>query len=208
MPNLTAFTKRNTRPAIVAQMGGADPEVTDRLLVDGLAALLGRFPTLRTTEVIDPQYGYDFAAVGYDLGRLDEDQWREAQTLMAPALEPASPRIVAEELARLRAVTKARSISEPEAAMMFGALRQELSEFPPDVVRGALRKIARRETFFPALAEVRDQCQREFRNRRLLAEALGFRKGGDRSWTVATTSTRHCADTSTASSTCTKTVTR
>jgi hypothetical protein len=82
--------------------------------------------------------------------------------------------MVVEELARLRMLTKSRAGDETDRELTYVALAEELVEFPPDVIRSALRKIARRETFFPSLAEMIDQCQREVRNRRLIARAIGL----------------------------------
>lgn len=142
----------------------------------GLAALLGRSPNLLGHEEVDGEYGYDFTVTGYSFGELRElpdERLVTARGLVEQTLVPADHAVIAQELARLRAVTKARRVDEDEATLTFGVLREELAIFPPDVVRGALRKIARREVFFPTLAEMRDQCQREFRKRRMLAVALG-----------------------------------
>ena len=129
-------------------------------------------PTRR--EWNDPDAGFDFEITGYS--------WREpipagseldaARAVLAAAMVGAPAKIVMSELLRLAAVTKSRAESEEDQAFRFAAFRDELAEFPEDVIRTAMRKIARREIFFPSLSELRDQCQREFRHRKLLAAAL------------------------------------
>jgi hypothetical protein len=122
----------------------------------------------------DPVLGFDFEITGYSWREPlpPDDDLDAAQELVAAAMVPAPAKTVMAELLRLAAVTKSRAESEDDQTFRFAALRDELAEFPQDVVRTALRKIGRRETFFPSLAELREQCHREFRHRRLLASTL------------------------------------
>jgi hypothetical protein len=116
--------------------------------------------------------------VGYRLARpVDAERIEAARQLVAAALQPSPPQMVVQELARLRMLTKSRASDETDREAAYVALAEELAEFPPDVIRSALRGIAQREVFFPALAELRDQCQRAVRNRRLLAAAVGIWEG-------------------------------
>lgn len=122
----------------------------------------------------DPVHGFDYQITGYWLTEPlpSPAELDQARALVAAAMQPAPARSVAAELARLAAVTKSRAETEDDQTLRFAAFRDELAEFPQDVISSALRKIARRETFFPSLAEIRDQCQREFSNRKHLAAVL------------------------------------
>jgi hypothetical protein len=153
---------------------GADAELTDRLLLASLPPSVARSltPTMRTWD--DPVHGFDYQITGYSLAEplpspADIDTARQ---LVEAAMQPAPAKSVAAELARLAAVTKSRADPEDDQTLRFAAFREELAEFPRDVITTALRKIARRETFFPSLAEIRDQCQREFSHRKHLAAVL------------------------------------
>jgi pimeloyl-ACP methyl ester carboxylesterase len=173
-------TRRSAMPAastpagIAAAMASSDPESIDKLVLASLPPSVAHSLRPETREWHDPESGYDFEITGYS--------WREplpsgadldaAQALVAAGMVRAPAKIVMAELLRLAAVTKSRAESEEDQAFRFAAFRDELAEFPEDVIRTALRKIARRETFFPSLAELRDQCQREFRHRKLLASAF------------------------------------
>jgi len=126
-------------------------------------------------EFIDPVYGFDIERkdTGYMLAAAVMPHDRQAAIgIVAAYMAPCGGRLVREELARLRASTKSRQQSDDDLAMTFQVLAEECQEYPPDVVRWALRSWARRETFFPSLAEIRDELQRHSRRRRLLLECL------------------------------------
>jgi hypothetical protein len=170
----SAIPAATTPTGIAAAMGSSDPESIDRLVLASLPPSVAHSLKSETREWRDAESGYDFEITGYS--------WREplppdgdveaAQALVAAGMVRAPAKLVMAELLRLAAVTKSRAESEEDQAFRFAAFRDELAEFPEDVVRTALRKIGRRETFFPSLAELRDQCQREFKHRKLLASAL------------------------------------
>jgi len=130
---------------------------------------------LQTIErtFIDPVYGFDYEFTGYTLGAIVPSHDRlTARNSVATALAGASADFVRQELARLRASTKARPEDGDDLAMRFQVLADECREYPPDVVRHALRGWAQREVFFPALAEIRDELQRLTRRRRALLVCL------------------------------------
>jgi pimeloyl-ACP methyl ester carboxylesterase len=173
-------TRRSATPAasmpadIVVAMASSEAESIDKLVLASLPPSVARSLTPVLREWNDPDAGFDFEIIGY--------AWREprpgapdldaARAVAATAMVRAPAKIVMAELLRLAAVTKSRAESEEDQAFRFAAFRDELAEFPEDVVRTALRKIGRREKFFPSLADLRDQCQREFRHRKLLVSAL------------------------------------
>lgn len=164
---------------LVTALAAADPEETD----DSLRALLPLSVQHSLTCIertwVDPEYGMDFEVIGYQLSKpVSEMAKAISRDLITAALKPATPPTIAQELARLRVMTKARDIGD-DLGLLFGALREELSIFAPDVVRASLRKIARREKFFPSLAEIRDQCQRASRYRWHLADALSIDRPKD-----------------------------
>jgi hypothetical protein len=155
-------------------MASTEAESIDKLVLASLPQSVGHSLTPVLSEWNDPDGGYDFEITGYawrepfpDAAALDA-----ACEFVAASMVRAPAKIIMSELLRLAAVTKSRAESEEDQAFRFAAFRDELAEFPEDVVRTALRKIGRREKFFPALADLRDQCQREFRHRKLLASAL------------------------------------
>ncbi len=176
----SAMPVASTPAGIVAAMASSEPERIDKLLLASLPPSVAHSLTPEMREWRDPESGYDFEITGYS--------WREplppdaeldaARDLVTAGMVRTPTKIVMAELLRLAAVTKSRAESEEDQAFRFAAFRDELAEFPEDVVRTALRKIGRRETFFPSLAELRDQCQREFRHRKLLASAMGVTQHG------------------------------
>ena len=164
----------NLPAALTKWLAGSDPAETDENLLATCGQQLGQPLVLQTREIFGPD-GYDYEVTGYLLAwPIEGSRLQAAQQVILSTLQPAPPRLVVEELARLRRLTKSRAEDETDREATYVALAEELSEFPPDVVRGALRQIARRETFFPSLAELRDQCQRDFRKRRLIARAVGI----------------------------------
>jgi hypothetical protein len=124
-------------------------------------------------EFIDPVYGFDAEFTGYALANSIPARDRHAALDgIGAALVQATPGFVRQELARLRASTKARPEAADEVAMRFQVLAEECQDYPPDIVRHALRGWAKREVFFPALAEIRDELQRASRRRRALLECI------------------------------------
>jgi pimeloyl-ACP methyl ester carboxylesterase len=177
----SAMPAASTPAGIAAAMASNDPESVDRLVLASLPPSVAHSLKRETRDWCDPDSGYHFEITGYSWREpLPPDaDLDEAQALVAAAMVRAPAKVVMAELLRLAAVTKSRAESEEDQAFRFAAFRDELAEFPADVVRTALRKIARRETFFPSLAELVDQCQREFKHRRLLALGVTQPTGSD-----------------------------
>jgi len=129
-----------------------------------------------TREFVDPVYGFDSEFVGYSLAAvaMNRSEVDDARSIVEAALAPADPSFVRIELARLRASTKARTESTADLAMILQVLAEECATYPADVVQHALRQWARREVWFPSLAELRDELQRRSKRRRALRECLGY----------------------------------
>lgn len=154
-------------------LDGSDPEATDQALLAGLRRLIGESMRPLERERIDPVYGYDVEVVGYRWEATPlEPALTAARELIAQATVPMAPAQLKGEIARLKASTKARAEQADELTLTMAVLAEECALWPADVVRSALRGYAARETWFPSLAELRDQLQRHGRNRRLLAQAM------------------------------------
>jgi hypothetical protein len=170
----SAMPVASTPRDITAAMASNDPERTDSLLLASLPQSVAHslMPTMTTWS--DPEYGFSYEVTGYSLADPSPPpaDLEAARLIAAPAMAPAPRKAIAAELARLAALTKSRADAQDDQTLRFAAFGEELAEFPQDVIGAALRKIARRQTFFPSLAEVRDQCQREFRHRKLLVASF------------------------------------
>lgn len=155
--------------------GLTDPAATDIAIVASLPPSVRSALQETVREYLDPAYGYDFEVVAYTIGAelMPRDQML-AVRIVEGACAPANPKVIASEVARLRASTKARSEANDDLAMTFQVLVEECEEYPADVVVWALRSWARREIFFPSLAELRDELQRKSRRRLRLLDALRY----------------------------------
>lgn len=118
------------------------------------------------------QIGIQVRMVPVDAADLDK-----ARAIAYPAFERAKPEVIKQELARLRMSTKAAADLEGDLVLRLQIIGEECALWPPDVVRRALRRYARRETFFPSLADIVDELQRVGRHRRMIAEVLGYERG-------------------------------
>ena len=165
-----AVAKPRSLPELLA---GSEPEETDRSLRALLTSCAGCECRPVEREWVDPKYGLDFEVVRYEFADSLSSEARHAiAERLAEAFEPADERTILAELTRLKLSTKARAETEDNQVLALTILAEECAEWPADVVRAALRRYARRETWFPSLAEIRDELQRVGRRRRLMAEAL------------------------------------
>jgi len=80
---------------------------------------------------------------------------------------PSRPELV-QEVTRCLAVTVARERDQADLKAMLAVMAEELAEFPADVLRAELRSWARREKWWPTLAELRERCERAMRLRKSL----------------------------------------
>lgn len=104
---------------------------------------------------IEPLMNADFDVLGYR-GRLPDG----LRPLVELINQPAGPKMVNGAAARCLSVTKSRATDGMDLRMMLAVFADELAEFPEDVVATAFRNWARREKWWPSLAEIRDHCQR------------------------------------------------
>lgn len=146
-----------------------DPEATDRELEALLTRSVGLSFRPVEREFIDERYGYDSEVIAFEVESGDRIVGRHIiETAMMPAPEP----VIQASLARLRAATKARAVDGDDLAMTMQVMAEECAEWPADVVRAACKRWYRRETWFPSVAELRDEMQRLGRRRQLIADAL------------------------------------
>ncbi len=126
--------------------------------------LRSRLDTLLTT---------DFELEGFKLtGPVAEQDLAQARSLLATLTAPSTGAFVAQEVSRCLTGTKSRERDQTDLRALIEILTEDLMEFPPDIVKTALRKWAQRETWWPSQAEIRAECQWRMKSRRALAELL------------------------------------
>ena len=103
---------------------------------------------------------------------IKESDRRQALEILRAVNECAGRHVTLTEIARLKMLTKGRAETEADLKGQAVAMAQELEAYPPDVVRDAARSWARREKWFPALAEMIELCEAGVRKRRDLLRAL------------------------------------
>jgi hypothetical protein len=122
-------------------------------------------------------YGFDAVTIGWELsGAVVPAELMEGMRLVGSAMQSAPAEVIADELVRLRLMTKSGVIPAGYAEAMLTILTEEIAGYPEDIIVDACRRWARRETFWPSLAELRAELDRVANRRRLLRDAL--RRGG------------------------------
>lgn len=160
-------------PSIAEAIRLDDPELTDAAILRSLPPSVASalHPVIR--EFIDPQYGFDYELTGYRLsGEVTTADRNRAGELLSAAMKPATIGVIRESLALLKAGTKSRGMDEGDLTLTMQVLTDECAEFPPDVVRAGCRRWMRREMWFPAVAELRNEMLRLVKNRQLIAAVL------------------------------------
>lgn len=138
-----------------------DPARTERALIACLP------PRLRSS--LREKLSDEYELVGFEL--LRPLVASEAETVVAWLDEldrPASHPELVQEITRCLLLTRAAKQDQQDQALRLAALAQELKAFPADVVIAAMRQWARREKWWPTLADLRDACQHAMRVRRSL----------------------------------------
>lgn len=177
LPTITRHGERGcaTLPSssLEAVAAGMHPDSLDRAIAASLPPSLASICRRVEEAYIDPVYGFDTRFVGYQLfGRADMAELEAGCELVERYLMPAPVATIKTELARLRASTKARLEADGDLSMTFQVLAEECAEYPADVMAWVLRSWAKREVFFPSLAELRDRLQQATKARRSLLGAL------------------------------------
>ena len=145
------------------------------LVAHRLQAWLRPFETsLRPSISEDGNPATDWEITGYRLvGPLPAKMLADLEPVMQRLTAPAGPQAVLAPALRCLTLTKSRERDGMDLRLFAAALAEELGEFPVDVVATAFRRWARRETWWPSLAEIREQCLREMRWRNSLKAARG-----------------------------------
>lgn len=152
--------------AVVAQaVTGADPSSTDKALVAALPQPVALRLVSKTNS--------EFDLVGYNLrpGAMPADLGA-ALALVEDACPTSSGKMIVQELAKVMAVTISRTRDDLDEEVAYVTMASMLTEFPPDVIKGACAAWMKCEKFRPSLAELREYCWVRFRARDSLRSAL------------------------------------
>lgn len=106
---------------------------------------------------------------GETIPAIDIDR---AAQILAPLDEGSSLSVCAMEIARLKVLTKAAKQTDDDMSLQIACMADELTAYPPDVVRGACRNLARSEVFFPSWSELAAEADYLVLKRRCLLRAL------------------------------------
>jgi hypothetical protein len=134
---------------------------------------------LRTLLRSKARYDSEFdALLGYDelspaKTPAGEAMLDRARNALDAALAPAEPAAVLKMLARLKISTSSRNRDGDDAKLERRVFADELRRYPLDVVDEACRRWARREQWWPSIAEIVGECDRLVNWRRVTREALG-----------------------------------
>jgi hypothetical protein len=160
---------RRGDPGVVAMlsdaMNGADAAATDKRLEACL-------PPLVQSRIGSGDLVANFLPLIASLRRVPAADAANALAVLEAACRPADASVVLAELTRCFSVTKARDDGDANLQATLTVMLEELDDFPPDVIRDALRSWARQERFRPSLAEVREYCWARFGRRHTLRISL------------------------------------
>ena len=91
---------------------------------------------------------------------VGEAMLEQARAVLDAALVPAEPAAVLKILARLKISTSYRSYAADDAKLERRVYADELRGYPLDVIDEACRKWARREQWWPSVAEIVEECNK------------------------------------------------
>jgi hypothetical protein len=86
--------------------------------------------------------------------------------------DPCDPQLAARKLAELRVLTAHRARDGVDVELMAGAYTERLAAYPADIVVAAVDGWANREEFWPTWAELKAECDKRMRGRKLIRQAL------------------------------------
>jgi hypothetical protein len=129
----------------------------------------------RLRQVVEIRYNADFDAIVAVEVRdgISDDRLQHAFEFVGRLLEAAPIALIIAELTRLRKVTAARGQDERDLHAIFRLYAEALAGYPADVIRHACRR--GHHKWWPALEELREQCEMLVADRRRIAE--GLRRG-------------------------------
>jgi hypothetical protein len=86
--------------------------------------------------------------------------------------DPCDPLLAARKLAELRVLTAHRARDGVDVELMAGAYTERLAAYPADIVVAAVDGWANREEFWPTWAELKAECDKRMRGRKMIRQAL------------------------------------
>lgn len=86
--------------------------------------------------------------------------------------DPCDPQLAARKLAELRVLTAHRARDGVDVELMAGAYTERLAAYPADIVVAAVDGWANREEFWPTWAELKAECDKRMRGRKMIRQAL------------------------------------
>jgi len=103
---------------------------------------------------------------------IAEPDRQAALRVIREEMKAAPPDEIDRELVRLRLSTKSREETPDDLAMTYEIYGELCAEYPATAVRDALRHIARAETFWPSLHEVKRELDARSEKLRAISAAL------------------------------------
>ena len=157
-----------------AALAGSVAE-NDRAAEATLALSLRWPPKAKIAGGYSDDHGYDEMITGYALPTVEFFPPADAVGALASIAafyQPAGAQALGKGIAAMRALCSRRTDGEDDTRFLATLLLARLAEYPADVTREAMRRWTDREKWFPSWAELKAECDRLFRRRRLLREAL------------------------------------
>jgi hypothetical protein len=122
------------------------------------------------------RHSEDYSALlGFEVrpgARVELEALPQVREALSRITTPAGPQFVTIEATRCLTATTSRPRDAADVRGLIAIFAAELADYPADVVATAFRSWARRERYWPALAEIVEACDRENRWRASLARAL------------------------------------
>lgn len=84
----------------------------------------------------------------------------------------STPAAASKKLAELRVLTAHRARDGIDVELMAGAYTERLAAYPADIVVAAVEGWANREEFWPTWAELKAECDKRMRGRKMIRQAL------------------------------------
>lgn len=116
-------------------------------------------------------HSHDWDVIGYRAEGCP-DAAKRALALVDQALQPAPAKSIMLALAECDMVTASRHREEPDAKLRAKVFRDDLAQFPEDIVVDAFARYRRAEQWQPTVSQIRDYCWRDYGRRVCLRDAL------------------------------------
>jgi hypothetical protein len=160
-----AVAKLTGLEAVRTAWEARDAEAVGNALHRSLKPLLNTF--------LDCEMDKDWEIVRYRaLAPIPSHLAEPLRTALAELMKPCGREVVARAAARYLPATKFREGTRADMLAMIAVYGDELHTFPEDVIVTAFRRWARREKWWPSLAEIIEECSFLHRWRPALERAL------------------------------------